>query len=145
MSGQALCDICVSVCVCAHSQEHIRYPHSPQAEKAASLTCVLAGHSHYIFFFLAGRVAGFHLTSALISMMCVRAARTWCDLWQMPHECSSTCRSKHSRSCWCLCARCINSHHFQEDIHRELEGFRITDELFILNEHKKTHFVLFAD
>lgn len=39
----------------------------------------------------------------------------------------------------------IMRHHIQEDIHRELEGFRITDELFIFNEHIKSHFVLLAD
>lgn len=31
------------------------------------------------------------------------------------------------------------------DIRRELEGFRVPHELFILNEHIKSHFVLLAD
>lgn len=48
-SGQALCDIYVSVCVCARSGEHICYPQSAQVHNAVAPTCVLAGRIHYIF------------------------------------------------------------------------------------------------
>lgn len=77
-------------------------------EGAAPLMCVLPGRIYcllrYFFGGGGGWVAAFRLTSASISMICVRATRTpWCDLWQMSDECSATCRSKQSEPPRCLC------------------------------------------
>lgn len=96
MSGRALCDICASAPVSERTRVILR------ESMGWGLTCVLPSRIYCLlryFLWGGGWVAAFCLTSASISMICVRATRTpWCDLWQMSDECSPTCRSKHSQS-----------------------------------------------
>lgn len=101
MSGQALCDICTSAPVSGRTRVILR--ESMGWGSRVVDVCITRPYllPPAVFFFWGGGswVATFRLTSASISMICVRDTRTpWCDLWQMSDECSPTCRSKHSQS-----------------------------------------------
>lgn len=99
MSGWALCDICASAPVSERTRVILR--ESMGWRSRVVDVCITRPYllPPAVFFWEGGWVAAFRLTSASISMICVRATRTpWCDLWQMSDECSPTCRSKHSQS-----------------------------------------------
>lgn len=78
--------LCFCVRVRSLRGAHLLSSESTGRQRRGANVCISRAYSLYFFGWL-----GFHLTSAWISIICVRATRTpRCDFWQMPHECRPT-------------------------------------------------------